>query len=133
MAGPGRPALVREPIPAGASCGQNRPPRSNGAAMTTRTEPITPRSSGAARSRRLDPLALSGVAVTLIAFAATAPADPSDTSAPVLREHLSQSAGAWQTYAMLMAVGGAVLVVFTSHLRTVLVAAVRPTGRDAAL
>src|SRR5262245_58225932 len=116
---PGRPALVPEPTPAGMSCGQNRS-RSNGAAMTTRTEPTTPRVPGTPRSRRLDLLALSGVAMTLVAFAATAPADPSDTSAAGLREHLSQSAGAWQTYAMLMAVSGAVLVVFTSHLRSVL-------------
>jgi hypothetical protein len=73
------------------------------------------------------------MAVTIFAFAATAPADPPDTSAQGLREHLSHTADAWQTYAVLMALGAALLVVFTSHLRTVLVAGVRPTDRGAAL
>ena len=79
--------------------------------MTTRTEPTTADHSATTRHRRLDPLALSGVAMTLVAFAASAPAGPADTSGPGLREHLSQSAGAWQTYAVLMALSAAILVV----------------------
>ena len=101
--------------------------------MTTRTDPMTTDLTGPTRSRRLDPLALSGVALTVVAFTATAPADPADTSAAGRREHLSTAAGAWQVYAVLMAVSAAILVVFTAHLRTVLVAAVRATGPGAAL
>jgi hypothetical protein len=98
--------------------------------MTTDTAPAA---ASTAKRGRFDPLVLSGLVATLVAFAASAPADPSDTSAAGLRAHLADHAGAWQLYAVLMAVSAAVLVVFVAHLRSVLVPAVRAPGRSTAL
>ncbi len=99
--------------------------------MTTDTTPAADptRSPESASRRRFDPLCLSGLAVTLLAFAASAPEDPTDTSAAGLRAFLADDAGPWQVYAILMAVTAAVLVVFVAHLRSVLVAA---SGRGGA-
>lgn len=101
--------------------------------MTTESEALSQTDDRAPRVRRFDPLAVSGALFTIAMFAASAPEDPASTTAEGLREHLATSGGAWQTYAILMAVSAAVLVVFLAHLRAVLVPASRATGRATAL
>jgi hypothetical protein len=97
------------------------------------TESASTRTAARTQRRRIDILALSGAAATLLAFVASAPDGPADVSAAGLREHLATAGGAWQTYAILMACAGAVLVVFFAHLRTVLVAGARSTGKATTL